>query len=172
MQGKWRADASPEQVACRLSPIFTEDPIPAVADLPPSLLSSSTIPALSFSPFLPNIPPSFATSTTSSYPTFSPSHSPALPPCPFPPLALPPALTPPPVSRSTGISWAAVPISKQLKVIKRDLRFKITRPNLYKMDHLRLRSEVKWRLKDLGFEKRLALPPPQTPAVFLLSLTR
>ena len=33
------------------------------------------------------------------------------------------------------------------------------------MDHLRLRSEVKWRLKDLGFEKRPAPSPPQTPAV-------
>lgn len=35
------------------------------------------------------------------------------------------------------------------------------------MDYLRLRSEVKWRLKDLGFEKRLAPPPspPKTPAV-------
>lgn len=35
------------------------------------------------------------------------------------------------------------------------------------MDYLRLRSEVKWRLKDLGFEKRLVPPPSptKTPAV-------
>lgn len=35
------------------------------------------------------------------------------------------------------------------------------------MDYLRLRSEVKWRLKDLGFKKRLVPPPSptKTPAV-------
>ena len=107
------------------------------------------------------------TPATSSYPPYFPP-LPALPPFPpvlppFPP-ALPPALTPP-ASQSTGISRATVPTSKLLKVIKRDLRFKATRPNSYKMDYLRLRSEVKWRLKDIGFEKRPAPPPPSTLAV-------
>ena len=79
-------------------------------------------------------------------PPYSLPHPPAPPPLPIPP---------------------AAPVSKQFKPIKRLLCSKATRTNPYKMDYLRLRSEVKWRLKDLGFENRLV--PPPSPVVLTQS---
>ena len=84
----------------------------------------------------------------------------SLPPPP-PPLILPPL----PVPQRTDITRAAVPTPKRFKAIKRSHRLKATRPKPFKMEYLRLRSEVRWRLKDLGFEKRPPPPPPPPPVV-------
>ena len=83
-------------------------------------------------------------------------------PLPPPPRHLPPFLAPVPlpIPQRASIPRAAVPAPKRLKAIKRIRRLKTTRPKPYKMEYLRLRSEVKWRLKDLGIEKR---PPPSLP---------
>lgn len=133
---------------CRLDSIATDDPIPVAADLSPSVLPSPPFLAHSLSPSLPNAPPSSTTQMTS-------FHPPPLAPAPFPP-----------AFQNTGIPRTAIPISNRLKTTKRDSRSRTIRPNPYKMDYLRLRSEVKWRLKDLGFETHTALPPPPpAPAV-------
>ena len=70
-------------------------------------------------------------------------------PCP---LHLPHSLVP-------LVQPVSVPAPKPFEATKRDRRLKPTRSNPYKMEHLRLRSEVKWRLKDLGFEKGPAPSP-------------
>jgi len=83
---------------------------------------------------------------------------------PHPPLRhLPPPLAPVPlpILQRTCTPRAVVPTPKRLKAIKRSHRLKTTRPKPYKMKYLRLRSEVKWNLKDLGIEERL--PPPSPP---------
>ena len=80
-----------------------------------------------------------------------------------PRLPLPPPPTAPvplQLPQRTDIPRAAVPTPKRFKAIKRTRRLKSTRPKPSKMEHLRLRSGVKWHLKDLGFEKRPPPPPP------------
>ncbi|KAF9644649.1 hypothetical protein BDM02DRAFT_3272272 [Thelephora ganbajun] len=155
-KGKWRADASPEGVAYHLDPIAAEVSISTAT-------ATGLLPSLS--PPTADAPLSSTTPTTSPYlhsltlrtdppplPPLPPPSVPALPllTLPPPPLAFPPL----PVSQWTSTTRAP----KRLKAIKRDRRFKTTQPDLHKMGHLRLRSEVKWRLKDLGFEKRATLP--------------
>ena len=130
---------SPGQVVYALGPISMDDRIPVGRDLFPSPLSTP-LPATPLSQAFPNVCPS---STT----RMKPSHLPHPPPHSLPPV-------PPPLPISSDVL-----ISKPFKTIKRPLRSKTTRTNPYKMDYLRLRSEVKWRLKDLGFETRLAHPP-------------
>ena len=53
LQGKWKAEESPEQVAPRWDQIFTQDPTPAATDILPSSSSSSSL-----IPPLLDIPPS------------------------------------------------------------------------------------------------------------------
>ena len=79
-------------------------------------------------------------------------------PFPLPPVPLP-------VPQRTDIPRTTIPTPKRFKVIKRNRRLKSTRPKPFKMEYLRLRSEVGWRLKDLGFYKRPPLRPPPPTAV-------
>ena len=85
-----------------------------------------------------------------------------------PPPPHPPAPLPFPVSRRTDMTRAAVP------TLERNRRLKTTRPIPSKMEYLRLRSEVRWHLKDLGFEKQQSLtlgvstPPTQVHPVLVM----
>ena len=81
-----------------------------------------------------------------------------LPPPPPAPVSLP-------VLQRTGFPRTAAPTPKRLKAVKQCRRLKATRPKPFKMRSLRLRSEVKWRLKDLGIEKRPPPPPLPPPVV-------
>lgn len=180
LQGKWRAYASPEHIESRLDQISTEDPIPAATDPFLSIPSSS-----SSSPSLISSLPSFPPSPPQQARTRLPSPIPCslvFPPSPLPlpyPLILP---SPPPFFRhlSPSPSYGPLPFlqgvnvprppastSKRSGSMKRDgRRFK---PNPHKMDYLRLRSGVKWRLKDLGFEKRPA-PRSRSPLLPAVSI--
>jgi len=84
---------------------------------------------------------------------------------PLPQLPPPAAPVPLQLPQRTDIPRAAVPTPKRLKAIKRIRRLKTTRPKPFKMKYLRLRSEVKWHLKDAGFEKRPPPPPPPPTVV-------
>lgn len=120
-----------------------DDRIPIAVCVPPSPHSTPS-PAPPLSLAFPDVSPSSA--MESSHLPHSPSHSLPHPSSVLLPLSISPA----------------APVSKPLKTIKRSLRSRAARENPYKMDYLRLRSEVKWRLKDLGFEIRPA-PPPSLP---------
>ena len=85
---------------------------------------------------------------------------------PSPPAPIPaPASVPPPAPVPLPPQRTAIPTPKRLKAIKRSRRLKATRPKPFKMAYLRLRSEVKWRLKELGIEKRPPPPSPSPPVV-------
>jgi hypothetical protein len=86
---------------------------------------------------------------------------PSLPPLPAP---APPS-APPAVPQVIGIPRTGAPLPKRLKAIKQNRRFKTTQLKPFKMENFRLRDKVKWRLKDLGFEKRPPPPPPPPPAI-------
>ena len=59
----------------------------------------------------------------------------------------------PPFSPSLSISLAA-PVSRSFKTIERSLYSRATRASPSKFDHLRPRSEVRWRLEDFNFASR------------------